>query len=1175
MTPIQEQILRSALFVPCNTKKELHRWIKMYLGIDMPDVIVCDDDIHHPPSNSSPMDLIWEIYYKARQGVDPSFQEVLAYAARDSFKTLSASIIELLCIVHLKRDVVHLAAIETQAKFCLDYIRKFLSRPILKEFITNVSRRELTFSRYVNEDETISPVQYKKLSELEKIKYEEEKYKVHITVATVEACNGLHAPFMCVSGDTEVSIQGQGLATVEELAADCLGGADRLVESFEIPVNNVSILSMDPESYELSFKPVTRIKREKRKIVKVKLAIGNRKAWANGDIEYKTIECTPDHKFYVKPFKGQSVKGWWIEAQGLKPDWSVFSAFDEAKVISVRNVTEEKYVYDLAVEGTHTFIANDIVVHNCMDELDIAPPDAFMEAKSIPSSTKDRKLPITFYTSTRKYSYGLVQKEIDRSFTEHTGLQIRHWNFIDVTEKCPTDRHLPEEPKIDIWVNEDILSSLSQEDFDKLPETEKKTYEKLEGYSGCLKNCKIFSSCKGRLATKQTSTSPLLKRIDQTQSNIRKVSLEHAKAQYLCFGPDTKILLSDGTLKSIRDVSVGESVITHTGKTGVISHKFEREYSGKIKVLNNIAWKMGETFVTPEHPYFVNGENFKILNDLKSSTIIKDKNVKTGDYLSFPVDYEVDETEFLKISDFLPLAKKDGDKVWLDNGGTSHCKPISDKIYLSEDFAWIVGFFLAEGSFEKTKNKSDDIVYNCINFTFNRKETEFLDKLKQFAEKLELNTSISYPKNSQTVHLDIYNSILASFFKVLCNEYSDKKTIHQKLMNLNVHFIKSLLDGFRDGDGTKRQENQVELTTTSLNLASQLYTISGRLGLSPRIKRSKYINKPVFRVYYRNDSFVKLYKSSRFKTSDRYNLTRFDGVSEKDYSGVVYNIEVTGDNSYIADGVAVHNCWKPSTAGLVYPYFSREVHEKTASEMVEIFTGEPCTKELDKNGFIKFLQNSGAQFFSGIDWGYTHNYVVVTGAIIAHYLFIIDVIAAGELELPDIIDITKKQVGHLKPICFPDSAYPANIQSFRTNGFVMVDFHKDVLEGVKAVRERLTPGMDRKPTMYFLKGDAGVDGLIKEIQTYHWKLDKAGNLTDDPDKVDDDRCDALRYLCQNVQINKSRFIVSTDFKKTNKTPTQATMENFLKNKINELTGEAGLDADPQILGDEGGIKFVI
>ncbi len=77
-----EAAKRAILFVKCATKEHLHQWIKVFLGLDMPNYIVRhDDDIN--PSNSCPMDLIWELYSKMQDGKDKDFTQVLGYANRD------------------------------------------------------------------------------------------------------------------------------------------------------------------------------------------------------------------------------------------------------------------------------------------------------------------------------------------------------------------------------------------------------------------------------------------------------------------------------------------------------------------------------------------------------------------------------------------------------------------------------------------------------------------------------------------------------------------------------------------------------------------------------------------------------------------------------------------------------------------------------------------------------------------------------------------------------------------------------------------------------------------------------------------------------------------------------------------------------------------------------------
>jgi hypothetical protein len=394
----------------------------------------------------------------------------------------------------------------------------------------------------------------------------------------------------------------------------------------------------------------------------------------------------------------------------------------------------------------------------------------------------------------------LVQKEIDRVETHDTNLNIRHWNLIDITETCPPERHLPEEPKIDIFVSENSLRAVSEAEFEKLPDKEKTDYERHEGYQGCLKNCKIFSSCKGRLITNQKSNSPMLKRIDATQSNLTKVSLEHAKAQYLC--------------------------------------------------------------------------------------------------------------------------------------------------------------------------------------------------------------------------------------------------------------------------------------------------------------------------------------------------------------------------------------WKPSSAGLVFPHFSREKHEISAQQMALVATGEDPGINFTKKDLIAMFKSLDATFYSGVDWGFTHNFVVVTAALLGHILYVFDVTIGGELLLPEKIDLCTKRLKYLSPTMFPDSSYPSDIRSFRAAGFKMVDFHKDVLEGITAVSERLYSMKERNPTIWFLKNDPGVSFLLRELSLYHWKLDKAGDLLDEPEKVDDDSVDALKYLCQNLQLGKSTYVkVAREREDKRNAPVQNKLQNFVANKVKELTQDT-LEEQPALKGDSG-FKFII
>lgn len=356
---------RRILFVPCATKDALHRWVKEFLNVDLPDTRV------DPQSTSTPMDVVWEVYEAALRNDREDFGEVLAYASRDSFKTLIASILEVLCIVHLGRSVAHMAAIESQAKKAQSYVKRFFNTPMLRPFVVGDNARTMQFVRYYDETtgENLTKKQYDLLSDTDRSKYVEISHYISIVICSMAGSNSEHVPFFVV---------------------------------------------------------------------------------------------------------------------------------DEVDVIT--------------------------------------NPMAYEEAKMIPSVFDD-KLPITLYISTRKFSYGLVQKEIDNA--EQSGLQVRHWNIIDVTQRCPSKRHRPDLPMVDVYYSDDLLKTVDSETYEGMSPSLKDKFKKDRAYSGCTSNCKMFAMCRGRLATEQRPNDPkakvksYLKPISHVQRLFGKVSLSTAQAQLM------------------------------------------------------------------------------------------------------------------------------------------------------------------------------------------------------------------------------------------------------------------------------------------------------------------------------------------------------------------------------------------------------------------------------------------------------------------------------------------------------------------------------------------------------------------------------------------------------------------------------------------------------------------
>lgn len=629
--PNTDELKRRILFVPQPTKEALHAWIMEFLQLDIPDTLV------DPDSTSTPMDMIWEVYEAALKSDRPDFARVLNYASRDSFKTLGAAVLEVLMVVHLRRNVAHMAAVETQAKKAQSYVKDFFNKPFIRDFVIGDNDRKKEIARYYNPrtGDNLTTKQFAALSVADKLNYEEVKNYINIVICTIQGANSEHVPFFVV------------------------------------------------------------------------------------------------------------------------------------------------------------------------DEVDVvANPKAYEEAKMIPAPYGDQ-LPITLLASTRKYSFGLVQKEIDNAAA--SGLHVRHWNIIDVTEKCPKERHRPDLPIIDVYYSKQNLRTITEEEYEALTPDAKELYEKDKAYTGCAKNCKMFAMCRGRLATKQKEADPkakvrsMLKPVEHTQNQFKTVSVEVAKAQLLC--------------------------------------------------------------------------------------------------------------------------------------------------------------------------------------------------------------------------------------------------------------------------------------------------------------------------------------------------------------------------------------WKPSTEGLIYPNFDRDVHMLTPAEIALKITGDEHSPDMTKAQLIALLKTREVRFVAGMDFGYTHNFAVVLGAIDGNRCFVLDVISIAELELEQQIEVCNSKILHYAPKVYADPENPQNIATFKKKGYRMskVDKgHGSVLGGIEIVRQMLRPaaGPER---LYFLKDDEGCELLAKRLAQYHWKLDAAGDPSDIPEEKDDDECDALRYLVMSVFAKSGKVTAPKEANEQQQAPVaqQPVAHGWMQGAIRDHLGEGSNETSTNAKGKKG------
>ena len=212
-----------------------------------------------------------------------------------------------------------------------------------------------------------------------------------------------------------------------------------------------------------------------------------------------------------------------------------------------RKISENKRTIEYMDEKENTVFIKVIIATkagansahtNCLalDELDLCPDDVIAESSFIPVYSKGI-YPLKIFLSSLKWSFGPMVKAMDSA--EEKKYKILKWNVIDVTEKCPSSRHLPDLPKEDRYIAKELpLRQLAIEDYKVLSEPEQLKYSLLKDvHAGCIK-CPLLPVCKMGLSKRpEDDTGGLFKPIDATIQQFLESSPELAESQLLCWKP--------------------------------------------------------------------------------------------------------------------------------------------------------------------------------------------------------------------------------------------------------------------------------------------------------------------------------------------------------------------------------------------------------------------------------------------------------------------------------------------------------------------------------------------------------------------------------------------------------------------------------------------------------------
>ncbi len=472
---------------------------------------------------------------------------------------------------------------------------------------------------------------------------------------------------------------------------------------------------------------------------------------------------------------------------------------------------------------------------------------------------------------------------------------------------------------------------------------------------------------------------------------------------YNCMPPDQEVLTADG-YKPIAEVSVGEMVVTHRNRLRRVLHKFERETEEPIYTIK--AKKLGydDLRVTGEHKIlairseWVNAHKSRDgLKLQQEPQWIPARELKPGDYLAAAYDGEQEPVAPIYISEHVSGYQVAAGKLFkpqkrsdyhghLEEGGTRY--EVNDRLVVDHDLCYLFGRWLGDGCVTH-RTKTD--IPSGIKIVFGLDEREEAERIACIIEE-KFNVPASIKMSSTERWLDLWaNSMpLGQFFKAFFGCYSYGKHIPSKLMRLPDDLMIELLKGLFTADGYISGD-WLGILLSNRTLATQTHQMLMRLGYFFSIKENTHRlgRRPAYRVTARasecGDLFNRFFDTqpqpheTSFKSyleHDDLRWVRISEISIEDYSGVVLDMEVEEDHSFVSAGLVLSNCYVVPS-----PKDSRRGIVETLSQMMEIMSrgggvGINVSSLRPRHSYVKGVNGRSS---GSVSWGALYSFV--TGLI--------------------------------------------------------------------------------------------------------------------------------------------------------------------------------------------------
>lgn len=345
-----------------------------------------------------------------------------------------------------------------------------------------------------------------------------------------------------------------------------------------------------------------------------------------------------------------------------------------------------------------------------------------------------------------------------------------------------------------------------------------------------------------------------------------------------CFVKGTNILTNTG-YKEIENIKVGDVVYTKDGNWKKVLRVGS---DGEKSVYKLSAMGILPLICTSNHPFWVRNKIAIWNNDLRR------------------YEYSFDIPKKLHLSD-MSCEKKTKSYI-----GIPIIKDRYNDLYtISDELLWLAGRYVADGH-----------IAERVILSVGESKIDDFDNIKIYHRKY---------KHTQSCYRIVFNKtseLYSIITKYNFGNHAINKTIPIEFLELPKEKLKVFLDGYMSGDGCIINKNKIsQATTISRNLAETLvlavqkaYNVGCKIYFTARPDKHIIENREVnqhdtYMVRFMNYCEKQTYFVD--KECIWYPIKKIEEYGKD----TIYNIEVSDDHTYIANGAMVFNCQDFSVAG--------------------------------------------------------------------------------------------------------------------------------------------------------------------------------------------------------------------------------------------------------------------